>query len=73
VLILMTPVAGHASTSAPRPSSLLPIRDYMGSKGGFTPSAAPTGWEFLDCHRTVGFTMRWKRGDRVAYVRSGQR
>ncbi len=45
----------------------------MGSKGGFTPSTTPTGWIFLDRHRAGGFTIRWKRGDRVAYVLSGQR
>lgn len=45
----------------------------MGSKGGYTPSTAPTGWVFIDRHRQEGFTIRWKRGDSVAYVLSGQR
>ena len=45
----------------------------MGHKGGFTPSTAPTGWVFFDRHRTDGFTIRWKRGDRLAYVLSGHR
>jgi hypothetical protein len=45
----------------------------MSSQGGFTRSTAPTGWVFLDRHRTNGFTIRWKRGDQVAYVLSGQR
>ena len=45
----------------------------MSYKGGFTPSTAPTGWVFLERHRADGFTIRWKRGDRVAYVLSGQR
>ncbi len=45
----------------------------MGHKGGFTPSTAPTGWVFLDHPCEDGFTIRWKRGDRVAYVLSGQR
>jgi hypothetical protein len=41
--------------------------------GGFTPSTAPTGWAFLGRGRAPGFTIRWKRGDPVAYVLSGQR
>jgi hypothetical protein len=45
----------------------------MSYKGGFTPSTTPTGWVFLERHRADGFTIRWKRGDRVAYVLSGQR
>ncbi len=45
----------------------------MSYKGGFTPSTAPTGWVFLDRHRADRFTIRWQRGDRVAYVLSGQR
>jgi hypothetical protein len=45
----------------------------MSSKGGFTPSTAPTGWVFLDRHRASGFTIRWKRGDQVACVLSGHR
>ncbi len=42
-------------------------------KGEFTPSIAPTGWVFLDRHRPVGFTIRWKRGDSAACVLAGQR
>lgn len=42
-------------------------------RGGFTPSTAPTGWVFLDRYRTDGVTIRWKRGDRVAYVLEGRR
>lgn len=45
----------------------------MSYKRGFTPSTAPTGWVFLDRYRADGFTIRWQRGDRVAYVLSGQR
>ncbi len=45
----------------------------MSSRGGFTPSTAPTGWVFLDRYRADGFTIRWKRGDAVAYVLEGQR
>lgn len=40
---------------------------------GFTSSTAPTGWVFLDRRRVGGFTIRWRRGDPVAYVLSGQR
>jgi hypothetical protein len=42
-------------------------------RGGATPSASPVGWVFLDRHREDGFTIRWRRGDRVAYVLHGQR
>ena len=45
----------------------------MSRTGGFTPSTAPTGWVFLNHHRAEGFTIRWRRGDSVAYVLSGQR
>ncbi len=45
----------------------------MSNKGGFTPRMAPTGWVFLDRLRADGFTIRWKRGDQVAYMLSGQR
>lgn len=44
----------------------------MGRDGGFTPGTAPTGWVFLDRRRGGGVTIRWKRGDPVAYVLSGQ-
>jgi hypothetical protein len=33
---------------------------------------APVGWAFLDRHREDGYTVRWRRGDTVAYVLSGQ-
>jgi hypothetical protein len=42
-------------------------------QGGATPSTPLTGWVFLDRHREDGFTTRWRRGDPVAYVLSGQR
>jgi hypothetical protein len=41
-------------------------------RGGATPSTSPIGWVFLDRHRKDGFTIRWRRGDRVAYVLDGQ-
>lgn len=45
----------------------------MSKKGGFTASTAPTGWVFIGHRRVGGFTIRWRRGDQVAYVLSGQR
>jgi hypothetical protein len=42
-------------------------------RGGATPSASPVGWVFLDRRREDGFTIRWRRGERVAYVLDGQR
>lgn len=45
----------------------------MSYRGGFTPSTAPTGWVFIDRHRASGFTIRWRRGEGLAYVLSGQR
>jgi hypothetical protein len=44
----------------------------MGRTGGFTPSTAPTGWAFIDHHHGNGFTVRWRRGDSVAYVLAGK-
>ena len=43
------------------------------SKGGTAPKTAPVGWVFLDrpCHD--GYTIRWRRGDVVAYVLSGKK
>lgn len=43
------------------------------SQGGATPKAAPVGWVFLDRHRHEGVTIRWRRGEPVAYVLHGQR
>lgn len=42
-------------------------------QGGATPKTAPVGWVFLDRHRADGFTIRWRRGDPVAYVLDGRR
>lgn len=41
--------------------------------GGVTSSTAPTAWAFFGGGRSPGFTIRWKRGDTVAYVLSGRR
>jgi hypothetical protein len=41
--------------------------------GGATPRASPVGWVFLDRHGKDGITVRWRRGDRVAYVLDGRR
>jgi hypothetical protein len=44
----------------------------MGSEGGYPQHGAD--WVvFLDRRRAGGVTIRWKRGDPVAYVLSGQR
>jgi hypothetical protein len=43
------------------------------SKGGAAPSTAPIGWVFLDRYRHDGYTIRWRRGDAVAYVLSGKK
>ena len=43
------------------------------SRGGATPKTAPVGWVFLDRHHEEGITIRWQRGDWVAYVLEGQR
>ena len=45
----------------------------MSSKGGAASSTPIVGWAFLDRHRHDGYTIRWRRGDSVAYVLSGQR
>ena len=42
------------------------------SQGGATPKIAPVGWVFLDRHRADGFTIRWRRGEPVAYVLEGK-
>lgn len=44
----------------------------MSSRGGATPTTAPVGWVFLDRHRHDGYTIRWRRGDAVAYVLAGK-
>ncbi len=43
------------------------------SQGRATPRAAPVGWVFLDRHPSEGVTIRWRRGEPVAYVLHGQR
>jgi hypothetical protein len=43
------------------------------SPGGATPTTALVGWVFLERHRHEGFTIRWRRGEPVAYVLHGQR
>ena len=44
----------------------------MSSRGGATPTTAPVGWVFLDRHRQDGITIRWRRGEPVAYVLDGK-
>lgn len=43
------------------------------TKGGATPITAVVGWVFLDRHRHDGYTVRWRRGDALAYVLSGKK
>ena len=43
------------------------------SRGGVVPKTAPVGWVFLNQHREGGITIRWCRGDTVAYVLRGCR
>ncbi len=45
----------------------------MTRSGGAAPKTPVVGWVFFDRHRQDGFTIRWRRGDSVAYVLSGQR
>ncbi len=40
----------------------------MVKRGGRVPKRHPVGWTFLDHHRHDGYTIRWRRGDTVAYV-----
>jgi hypothetical protein len=43
------------------------------TQGRAVPKIAPVGWVFLDRHRHDGYTIRWRRGDAVAYVLSGKK
>ena len=43
------------------------------TKSGTVPTTAPVGWVFLDRHRHDGYTIRWRRGDTVAYVLSDKK
>lgn len=43
------------------------------SQGGAVPKTVPVGWVFLDRRREDGITIRWRRGDQVAYVLEGKR
>ncbi|MGH3839131.1 MAG: hypothetical protein ACRDSF_26050 [Pseudonocardiaceae bacterium] len=44
----------------------------MSSRGRAAPCTPVVGWVFLDRHRHDGYTIRWRRGDRVAYVLAGK-
>jgi hypothetical protein len=48
------------------------VSDQKGG-GGVTPRTAPTAWAYFGRGRSPGFTIRWKKGDTVAYVLSGRR
>ncbi len=43
----------------------------MIKRGGRVPKRNPVGWTFLDHHHRDGYTIRWRRGDTVAYVLAG--
>jgi len=43
------------------------------SRAGATPKTAPVGWAFLGRQPEDGFTIRWRQGNRLAYVLDGQR
>ena len=44
------------------------------SQGGAAPKTAPIGWVFLAGKgRGNGVTIRWQRGDKVAYVLESKR
>lgn len=43
------------------------------SRGGAAPKTAPVGWVFLNRPHEDGFTVRWRRGEPVAYVLEGKR
>lgn len=43
------------------------------TKVGAAPKTAPVGWVFLDRHRHDGYTIRWRRGGKLAYVLNGNR
>jgi hypothetical protein len=41
--------------------------------GGATPKTSPTGWVFFRRGLSEGFTIRWQRGEREAYVLKGNK
>ena len=45
----------------------------MKRQGEAARSSPVVGWVFLDRRRENGVTIRWRRGDRVAYVLDGRR
>jgi hypothetical protein len=45
----------------------------MTRQNGAAPKTAPVGWVFLNQHRSGGITIRWRRGDPLAYVLPGRR
>jgi len=38
-----------------------------------TPKSAPVGWVFINQYRPGGITIRWRRGDPVAYILPGNK
>ena len=43
------------------------------SAGGAVPKTRPIAWAYLRRDRHPGYTIRWRRGDPVAYVLIGKR
>jgi hypothetical protein len=43
------------------------------SRGGAAPKTVPVGWVFLARPGGDGITVRWRRGERAAYVLDGRR
>lgn len=41
--------------------------------GGAVPKTEPVGWVFLDRYHPDGITVRWRRGEVVAYILDGKR
>lgn len=43
------------------------------SRGGAVTGTAPVGWVFLDRRGAAGITIRWRRGEPLAYILDGRR
>lgn len=45
----------------------------MSRGGGAAPKTQPTGWVFCTRAGADGITVRWQRGETMAYILDGQR
>ena len=43
------------------------------TRGGATPKTTPIGWAFLTRSGEGGITVRWRRGEAMAYILEGLR